>query len=184
MTAMTPRSPALMYNIPRLKRDICANTGSGEGSPNGQIPPGLYPVSRSAFSGELGWRCGTPESRWSLCRDTRSSPCMSAMTACPPFPSSNTRLFTMSCSHSPSCRAASFVPPRSTKRYSKRPTSSPASSRIRMAGASPFPCIPLLQVRRTGRRYLISRLLSTALVDCCRFRFSPLMPADVSLIPG
>ena len=71
---MTPRSPALMYNIPRLKRDICANTGSGEGSPNGQIPPGLYPVSRSAFSGELGWRCGTPESRWSLCRDTRSSP--------------------------------------------------------------------------------------------------------------
>ena len=32
-----------MYNIPRLKRDICANTGSGEGSPNGQIPPGLYP---------------------------------------------------------------------------------------------------------------------------------------------
>lgn len=147
-------------------------------------PAGLYPVSRSAFSGELGWRCGTPESRWSLCRDTRSSPCMSAMTACPPFPSSNTRLFTMSCSHSPSCRAASFVPPRSTKRYSKRPTSSPASSRIRMAGASPFPCIPLLQVRRTGRRYLISRLLSTALVDCCRFRFSPLMPADVSLIPG
>ena len=57
---MTPRSPALMYNIPRLKRDICANTGSGEGSPNGQIPPGLYPVSRSAFSGELGWHARKP----------------------------------------------------------------------------------------------------------------------------
>ena len=107
------------------------------------MPPGLYPVRRSAFSGELGWRCGTPESRWSLCRDTRSSPCMSAMTACPPCPSSNTRLFTMSCSHSPSCRAASFVPPRSVKAYSKRPTSSPASCRMRMAGASFFPYIPL-----------------------------------------
>ena len=79
---------------PEIEKGYLREYRKRRGEPEQAVSlPGLYPVSRSAFSGELGWRCGTPESRWSLCRDTRSSPCMSAMTARPPFPSSNTRLF-------------------------------------------------------------------------------------------
>ncbi len=186
MTAMTPRSPALMYNISRLKRDICReHRTAARGARTGRSRRVLYPVSRSAFSGELGWRCGTPESRWSLCRDTRSYAVHERHDCLPSLPVVEPQgFFTMSCSHSPSCRAASFVPPRSTKRYSNAPRPHPLLPEY--GWLVPLLSRAFLSSRFvvTGRRYLISRLLSTALVDSCRFRFSPLMPADVSLIPG
>ena len=54
--AITPRMPALTNSSGICRSVSCMKTGSFVLSPNGQMPPGLYPVRSHATCGDEGAR--------------------------------------------------------------------------------------------------------------------------------